>query len=182
MNSCIKYLSIIIPKMDLLLVNTFTDVNTQRYDMAGAPLGLTPGYRPGSLRYERMPSPASSRDSRDELFFDADSGAMNETVLPSYLVFEPVVESVSENETTDWRRYEPPQELLRFQENSNTSREIQEILAQSIERIKQRHAEEEERRAAALRQERPIARVGRASVKPRLDVSKLQNFYNWDFP
>ncbi|CAG8973948.1 hypothetical protein HYALB_00007477 [Hymenoscyphus albidus] len=45
--------------------------------------------------------------------------------------------------------------------------EIRGLLQTSIERIKARHAEEEERRAAAARLKKPLARANRVSMKPR---------------
>ncbi len=67
-----------------------------------------------SLRIPSTSSASSSRHSADELFFDCPSrsasasGSALETSVPSYLVFEPVVESFSDNEPVDWRRFEPP--------------------------------------------------------------------------
>ena len=114
----------------------------------------------------------------DELYFDwplrsqpptqANEEATSST---SYLIFEPVVEAEASVENTDWRRYDPPQELLRSQDGA--SRDLQRILAPSVERIQARHREEEERRAAASRTERPLARAGRAHLKPRRQVSCL---------
>ena len=123
-------------------------------------------------------STASSRTSRDELFFDCPSPTQvpsidqnGESSSPSYLIFEPVVESVSEDEPTEWWRYEPPRELLDIQDGTST--DIRGLIEPSIEIIRARRVEEEERRISAARHERPIARVGRASVKPRREVSKL---------
>lgn len=116
-------------------------------------------------------SAASSSGSNDELFFESPTpspspgvGRNGESSMPSYLIFEPVVESVEAEERIDWRRYEPPQELLHLGEN--TSDEIRRILEPSIQNIKDRYAEEEVRRMAQARRERPVARTGRASVKP----------------
>lgn len=111
------------------------------------------------------PSSATSRSS-DGLFFDVETNL--EAISPSYLTFEPVVSSVSENEPIDWRRYDPPAELLQVQDD--TSEEIRGILQSSIERIQARHIEEEEQRAAAARRQKPLNRAKRASVKPRKDV------------
>ncbi len=126
-----------------------------------------------SLQVPRIASAASSsRDSGDELFFDCQTpnpDQSEEASSPSYLIFEPVVSTVSYKEPTDWRRYEPPNELLNSQED--TSEIVRDILEPSIARIRTRHVEEEERRAANARRERPLARVGRASAKPRRDVS-----------
>ena len=82
----------------------------------------------------------------------------------SYLIFEPVIEESLNLESTDWRRYDPPVELLKSPEG--ISQKLDSILAPSIERIKARHAEDEGRRAAASRTERPLARAGRVSTKP----------------
>ena len=118
---------------------------------------------------------SSSRNSHDELFFDCPSPTRNPAVeqdseasSSSYLIFEPVVSSVPDIQETDWRRFDPPRELLDSQ--ASTSAEVQRLLAPSIERIQIRHQEEEERRAAAARRERPLARVGRVSIKPRREV------------
>jgi hypothetical protein len=131
-----------------------------------------------SLQVPTMSSTTSSQTSRDELFFDCPSPTQvppvdqnGESSSPSYLIFEPVIESVSEDEPTDWWRYEPPRELLDIQDG--TSIDIRALLEPSIERIRARRVEEEERRISAARHERPIARVGRASVKPRREVSNL---------
>ncbi|KAL5329584.1 hypothetical protein ACEPPN_003098 [Leptodophora sp. 'Broadleaf-Isolate-01'] len=111
-----------------------------------------------------MASASPSRDSRDELFFDCGQSTAvtdpSEEAFASYLAFEPVVESVSSDEHVDWRRYDPPRELLDFQEA--TSPIIQEMLPVSIERLRTRHEEEERRRAATSRRERPIARSDHA--------------------
>lgn len=129
-----------------------------------------------SLQVPRITSAASSsRDSGDELFFDCrmpNSEQNEETSSPPYLIFEPVVSTVSDKEPTDWRRYEPPTELLNSQDD--TPETIRGILEPSIARIRTRHAEEEDRRAASARRERPLARAGRASVKPRRDVSSSE--------
>jgi hypothetical protein len=93
----------------------------------------------------------------------------DEASSPSYLVFEPVVSTVSEKEPMDWRRYEPPKELLNSQDD--TSEVVRGILEPSIARIRARHVEEEGRQVANARRERPLSRVGRASVKPRREVS-----------
>lgn len=132
-------------------------------------LRLNTNFPQGFLQIPNMASASPSRDSRDELFFDCGQSTAvtdpSEEAFASYLAFEPVVESVSSDEHVDWRRYDPPRELLDFQEA--TSPIIQEMLPVSIERLRTRHEEEERRRAATSRRERPIARVGRASVKPR---------------
>ena len=133
----------------------------------------SPGRRP-TTPYPTSPS------IPDELFFDwplrsqpltqVDDEASRST---SYLIFEPVVEQESNVDNTDWRRYDPPQELLRSQDG--TSQDLERLLAPSIERIQVRHREEEERRAAASRSERPLARAGRASLKPRRQVSSYDS-------
>jgi hypothetical protein len=110
------------------------------------------------------------------MFFDCPSPSQvsvneEEEASISYLIFEPVVEEETNIEDTDWRRYDPPIELLRSQDG--LSNDLEQILAPSIERIKARHLEEEQRRAAASRIERPLARAGRASVKPRRQASGL---------
>jgi hypothetical protein len=131
-----------------------------------------------SLQVPTMNSTTSSQTSRDELFFDCPSPPQvasvdqnGESSSPSYLIFEPVVESVSEDEPTDWWRYEPPRELLDIQDGTST--DIRRLIEPSIERIRARRVEEEERQISAARHERPIARVGRASVKPLREVSNL---------
>ncbi len=127
------------------------------------------------LQIPAATSSTPSRDSGEELLLDITSPhhssgvEQNSTAgMPSYLIFDPVVESVSENEPIDWRRYDPPGELFNAQEE--TSDDLRAILGASIERIKTRHIEDEEERAAAARRERPLARVGRASVKPKREV------------
>ncbi|KAG9232669.1 hypothetical protein BJ875DRAFT_466149 [Amylocarpus encephaloides] len=99
----------------------------------------------------------------DELFFNV--GNNNEAASPSYLIFEPVVSSVSNTSTVDWKRYEPPQELLIS--GDDTPLALRGLLAESVERIKVRHREEEEQRAAAARRGKPLRRGVRASVKPK---------------
>lgn len=122
----------------------------------------------------RLRVAASPSNSADELFFDVPTSPnperTDEEISPSYLIFTPVVSTVLEQEPTDWRRYEPPTELLRPQDES--SEVVRGLLAPSIARIRARHAEEEERRVAQARRERPIARVRRASVKPRREASR----------
>ena len=133
---------------------------------------------PGVITQSSRPTTPhqSSPSIPDELFFDRPLPSQlpttfqdEERASTSYLIFEPVVEEEPNVKTTDWRRYDPPQELFRLQDG--TSRDLASILAPSIERIQARHIEEEERRAAASRTERPLARAGRASVKPRRQVS-----------
>jgi hypothetical protein len=127
-----------------------------------------------SLQVPRIISSTESTTSDDELFFDCTTpnpDRLDETSSPSYLVFEPVVSTVSEQEPTDWRRYEPPIELLAPQnENSEV---IRGLLEQSIARIRTRHLEEDDRQITHARRERPISRVGRASGKPRRGVSSF---------
>lgn len=131
-----------------------------------------------SLRMPFASSASSSRNSADELFFDCPSrspsasGSAWETSVPSYLVFEPVVESVSDNEPVDWRRFEPPAELLQGQEE--TSDIVRELLVPSVDRIRRWIVEEDESRMAAARRNKPIHRTGRASVKPRREVSTVK--------
>lgn len=126
---------------------------------------LTIGVGESSLQAPTRASPSSSRVSHEELFFDFPTVNSTEEITPGYLVFEPVVESVSEAEPTDWRRYEPAPELLRPQ--VETSQILRYILQPSIERIKARYREEEERRAAGARRERPLTRTGNAHARPR---------------
>ena len=136
-----------------------------------------------SLQVPRIVSSGSSSNSTDELFFDCptpNSDQNDEASSPSYLVFTPVVSTVSEQEPTDWRRYEPPNELLNPQDGASDV--VRGILEPSIARIRSRHVEEEERRVANARRERPLARVGRAVVKPRREVrcSSRRNANNAD--
>lgn len=150
-------------------MNTSMMPTTTRYPRLNTQLGQS------SLQVPRIISSASasSSNSVDDLFFDRSSpnpDQNDEASSSSYLVFEPVVSTVSEQEPTDWRRYEPPNELLNPQEDS--SEVVRGLLQQSIARIRARHVEEEERRIANARRERPLARVGRASVKPRREVSR----------
>lgn len=105
----------------------------------------------------------ASSSSRDELFFSVEQN--NEAISPSYLLFEPVVSSVTDNKPIDWRRYDPPGELLEFQDD--TSEDIRNLLTPSIEIIQARHAEEIEGRVAAARQDRPLTRGRKVSVKPQ---------------
>jgi hypothetical protein len=137
---------------------------------------------------------SASPSTADEIVFDRPSPSQlsmrsqeEEGSSTSYPIFEPVVEEDQNIENTDWRRHDPPQELLRSQEG--TSHDLKSILMPSMERIQARHAEEEERRAAERQKQlderlqfredvlldssrqRPLARVGRASVKPRRQVS-----------
>jgi len=105
----------------------------------------------------------ASSSSRDELFFSVEQN--HEAVSPSYLVFEPVVSSVIDNKPVDWRRYDPPGELLKFQDD--TSEDIKNLLKPSIEIIQARHAEEIEGHVAAARQDRPLTRGRKVSIKPQ---------------
>jgi hypothetical protein len=134
-------------------------------------LGIqTPPSRP------MVPSPSSAPD---ELFFDCLSSTQAPTILhdegrdlTSYLIFEPVVEDESKLQTTDWWRYDPPQELLHSQDG--TSRDLERLLGWSIERIRARHLEEEESSAAAARKEQPLGRGAKASARPSLRVREVQ--------
>lgn len=150
-----------------------------------APRSLGPGIQ--SPRSLPQTSYSASPNVPDELYFDdwplrneVSSTEPNgeESSSTSYLIFEPVVEEEANVENTDWRRYDSPQELLRSQDR--TPRDLESLLAPSIERIQARHREEVERRAATSRIERPLARAGRASVKPRRQVSAsdFENLYN----
>jgi hypothetical protein len=119
----------------------------------------------------------ASSSSRDELFFSVEQN--NEASSPSYLIFEPVVSSVADNEPIDWRRYDPPGELLKFQDD--TSEDIRSLLTPSIERLQAGHAEEIESRAAAARQERPLTRGRKVSVKPQRNV-RYSTFHTYSNP
>ena len=79
------------------------------------------------------------------------------------------MESASETEPTDWKRYEPPKELLKFP--GIPLEEIRRIFPESIERVRARHLEEENKRRAAARPERLLARKERVYKKPQLEVS-----------
>ena len=117
---------------------------------------------------------SSSNDSDNEIYFDfqAPNANQNEEPSPSaYLAFEPVVSAVEEREPTDWRRYEPPSELLIAQDD--TSEVIRSLLEPSIARIKATHVEEDERRASSARPDKPLTRSGRSSAKPRRPVSSV---------
>ncbi|CZT45768.1 uncharacterized protein RSE6_06111 [Rhynchosporium secalis] len=150
-----------------------------REEASDTNLRLNTNLPQGFLQPPNMASASSTRGSRDELFFDCGlttgTTDQSEEAFASYLAFEPVVESVSRDAPVDWRRYEPPPELLTFQES--TSPILRSMLPVAIERLRTRHEEEELRRAAAARRERPISRVGRASVKPRRDRESLSNEY-----
>jgi hypothetical protein len=125
-----------------------------------------------SLQVPRIVSSASSSTSADELFFDCPTPNFNnddEASSPSYLVFTPVVSTVSEQEPTDWRRYEPPTELMNS--HDDISEVVRGILEPSVARLRARHIEEEERKAANARRERPLTRAGRALAKPKREVS-----------
>lgn len=126
------------------------------------------GYQAELAQISESPSPSSatSTSTTNELFFDVETNF--EAISPPYLAFDPVVSSVSENESIDWRRYDSPAELLQVQDD--TSEEIRGMLQSSIERIQARHVEEEEQRAAAARRQKPLNRAKRASMKPRKDV------------
>ena len=135
---------------------------------------------PFGLRIEMQNNPMASFPASssiaNESFQDDPSSSQfpttaheEESTSTSYLIFQPVVEEDSNIEKTDWRRYDPPAELLRSQERS--SHELESILQPSIERLKARHVREEEQRAATSRIERPLARAGRVSMRPRRQVS-----------
>lgn len=117
------------------------------------------------------PTVPSQQHSDDDSFFGYNSPSSNpgrggngESSMSSYLVYEPVVESVSNETWTDWRRYDPPDELLHMP--ADTSEEIKAIVAPSIIRITRRYREEEEARIAQAKAARPLTRGGRASMKP----------------
>lgn len=142
--------------------------DSYKYHEQSLPVPIT-GYQAELAQIFPSPSPASATSSTsntDELFFDVETSF--EAMSHSYLTFEPVVSSVSGNEPIDWRRYDPPAELLQVQDD--TSEEIRGILQSSIERIQARHVEEEEQRAATARRQKPLNRTKRASIKPRKDV------------
>jgi hypothetical protein len=86
----------------------------------------------------------------------------------SYLAFEPVVESVSEHKTVDWKRYEPPQELLNHPDD--TSEDIRRLIQASIDALQARHLEEERGREAAARNAKPLGRSRRVSGRPKVEV------------
>ncbi len=127
-----------------------------------------------------------SAQNGDELFFNCPRSSPNiqltldeagESSSTPYVLFEPVVESFSEQEPTDWRRYDPPNELLQFQGSPSETRydEIKRVVSGSIARIRARHLEVENRRRAAARPERPLSRSEKVSVKPRRGVSQLKS-------
>ncbi|CZR65838.1 uncharacterized protein PAC_15738 [Phialocephala subalpina] len=118
--------------------------------------------RQPTLRVPYSATPSSSR-SNDELFFDTpQSSSIGITRTPSFLAFEPVVESVDRDQDVDWKQYEPPTELSRVQEG--TSEELRGLIPRSIERVRTQLVEENERQAEAARERRPLARTRRASV------------------
>lgn len=93
--------------------------------------------------------PSSSRNSPGDQFFDSMSRQstpptrIEETSMPSYLLFNTGTSITTELGDSDWRYYDPPRELIDCQTNS--SREIKDILKSSIDRIKTRHDEEADR-------------------------------------
>jgi hypothetical protein len=129
----------------------------------------------------RSSSSASSSRSDDELFFETSQSTTstepNEISTPSYLVFEPVLESVERNTALDWWRYEPPSELFRVQEG--TSEELRGVIPRSIERLRTQQAEEEERQAAAAREIRPLARTTRKPGLTRQRRNVSIAFYSY---
>lgn len=141
-------------------------------------LQLNTKHEASSLQVPSTISSTSSHGRGEELFFDIPSPSTsgdslsNEENSPSYLIFEPVIESVSADGPTDWKRYEPPKELLETQEG--TPEDVRTVLVASIERIQARHVQEEEIRISAAREERPLGRKGKASVKPKREVRKQQ--------
>lgn len=84
--------------------------------------------------------------------------------MATYLAYEPVVESAARQTWTDFRRYDPPAELLHIPDI--TLEEIKAVIKPSIKRIKARQTEEQDVRIAQARAPRPLARGRRASVKP----------------
>lgn len=117
---------------------------------------------------------ASSSQGNDELFFDtpqSSSFEFNITRTPSFLVVEPLVETVERYEEIDWRRYEPPAELSRIQEG--TSEELRGLIPRSIERLRTQHAEGGVSWDANIQARRPLTRARRASLRPRRIVSKM---------
>jgi len=107
-------------------------------------------------------SPNLTPGDTDELFFECSPISTNGSGEGSLQPFV-ALNSVTAEDIADWRGYEAPQELQRVQ--NGTSPEIEGILASSVERIRRRYAEEDERRATSARDERPLNRT-RKSVRP----------------
>ncbi|KAF4635232.1 hypothetical protein G7Y89_g2875 [Cudoniella acicularis] len=107
-------------------------------------------------------APVTPPSHPDELFLEVNQN--NGENSPSYLIFEPVVSSVTDSVPIDWRRYDPPAELLNYQDG--IPNEIREILEPSIQNIRARHEEEVQRRAATARRGGPLTRGRKVSGKP----------------
>jgi hypothetical protein len=153
---------------------------------SSTPLGEVPQRNWGSPRSTELLEYPTARSSGDELFFDCPTShqALNmdhnsETSSSPYLMIEPPITDESAIQERDWRRYEPPRELLQSQDI--TSNEIQSILVPSIERLQAQHIAEEEERAAVARPNRPLARAGRASIRPPYSQRRPQDVSNSTF-
>ncbi|TVY71552.1 hypothetical protein LSUE1_G007603 [Lachnellula suecica] len=158
--------------MDSMTLMTTLPGRWPREELANVnePSSVVPSYPPPQSSRPTpttMGQPLSTAASREEPLVSAEQNS--EATSLSYLAFEPVVSSVANSHSIDWRRYDYPGELLRLQDC--TSDEIKTILTTSIERLRARHVEEVERLAAAARRERPLTRGRRVSVKPSKDVS-----------
>jgi hypothetical protein len=108
--------------------------------------------------YARLPD----NSLPDQLSASSHSAAQSSL---SYLYSGLVVPEEPNFENLDWRRYDPPRELLDSQDS--TSADIRNILESSAERIRVQHTEEEVR-AAASRARRPLARARGVPTKPSL--------------
>jgi hypothetical protein len=111
-----------------------------------------------------------STTSTDKLFFGAESN--NQANSPAHLAFEPVISSASEKEPLDWKRHDPPLELLGLLED--TSAEIRGLLQSSISALRSRHVEEGKAQQAAARSSKPLRRSERASLRPKIGVGTCE--------
>lgn len=149
----------------------FSSLNTEMLAIR-VPFDATPESLQTTEPFPETQESMNESSTRDELFFSVEP---SHGPIPSYLLFEPVVSSVAYNRPIDWRRYDPPGELLRVQ--GETSRELKHIVTTSIKRLQARRVEEIQGRAATARPERPLTRGRRVSVKPQAKVSCLMIYY-----
>ncbi|TAQ86100.1 hypothetical protein B7494_g5576 [Chlorociboria aeruginascens] len=125
---------------------------------------------------EPITPPSSSGSSQNEMFSSTSnrsstSSRDSEIGVPSSLTVEHIGSEMSTLQP-DWRRFEPPKELLNRREV--TSPEIRNLLAPSIERIKTRYEADEERRAAAARGDWPLVPI-RVAQKSGFDLSSASS-------
>lgn len=102
----------------------------------------------------------------------SNANGVSRTASRSLVVDEQAVTGVAETGPADWRRYDPPRELLDHPEG--TSEAVIELSQVSIATLQERNREEDRIREAAARRAKPLGRSRRVSGRPKIHVRTSQ--------